>query len=98
MAENLIKQIEIKPNVFNAGPEHSDQALRTILLAFSADPQLRWLWPLAEEYLKYGLQFFDAFGGNAFDNKSAFFTRQFSGVALWCPREFKPMKNAFWLF
>jgi GNAT superfamily N-acetyltransferase len=85
MNKTQIKQPDIKSNVNKAGPGDGAPALDTIVLAFSADPQLRWLWPEADAYLKYGPRFFEAFGGNAFSNDTAFYTRDFSGVALWLP-------------
>lgn len=85
MNENQIKQPVVKSNVYLAGPDDAGTALDTILLAFSADPQLRWLWPESYAYLTQAPQFFDAFGGNAFKNDTAFYTRDFSGVSLWLP-------------
>jgi GNAT superfamily N-acetyltransferase len=85
MDENQIKQPVVKSNVYRAGPDHADIAIDTILLAFSADPQLRWLWPDGDTYLANGPKFFEAFGGNAFQSDTAFYTREFSGVALWLP-------------
>jgi len=85
MNETYIKQPIVNTNVFQAGSEDTGAAIDTIVLAFSADPQLRWLWPEADAYLAYGPKFFEAFGGNAFSSDTAFYTRDFSGVALWLP-------------
>ena len=85
MDETQIKQPEIKSNVYRVNTGDAGKALDTIVLAFSADPQLRWLWPEADDYLAYGPKFFEAFGGNAFSSDSAYYTRDFSGVALWLP-------------
>ena len=85
MNENQIKQPVIKPNVYSAGLDDAGTALDTIVLAFSADPQLRWLWPEANSYLAHAQKFFEAFGGNAFQSDTAFYTRDFSGVSLWLP-------------
>lgn len=85
MKKTQIKQPEVKSDVFKAVVDDNAPALNTIVLAFSADPQLRWLWPEADAYLAYGPKFFEAFGGNAFSSNTAFYTRDFSGVALWLP-------------
>lgn len=85
MNDNPIKQPVAQTNVYRAEPDDADAAIDTILLAFSADPHLRWLWPEADKFLAYAPQFFKAFGGNAFKNDTAFYTRDFSGVSLWLP-------------
>ena len=85
MDENQIKQPVVKSNVYRAGPDHAGSALHTMMLAFSADPQLRWLWPEPDAYVANAQKFFDAFGGNAFKSGTAFYTRDFSGVSLWLP-------------
>lgn len=85
MNNSQIKLPEIKSNVNKAGPDDGASALVTIVLAFSSDPQFRWLWPEAGAYLEYSPKFFEAFGGNAFSSDTAFYTSDFSGVALWLP-------------
>lgn len=85
MKEIQIKQPEVKSNVYRAVPDDAGTALNTILLAFSADPQMRWLWPETDTYLAHAPKFFAAFGGNAFKSDTAFYTRDFSGVSLWLP-------------
>jgi GNAT superfamily N-acetyltransferase len=94
MNETQIKQPVVKTNVYRAGPDDAGEAIDTIVLAFSADPQLRWLWPEADAYLAYAPQFFEAFGGNAFKSDTAFYTRDFSGVSLWLPPGVHPNEES----
>jgi GNAT superfamily N-acetyltransferase len=85
MNDNQIKQPVAKTHVNRVEHDDADAAINTILLAFSADPHLRWIWTEADAYHAYAPHFFKAFGGNAFKNDTAFFTRDFSGVSLWLP-------------
>jgi len=83
MEESQIKQPVVKPNVFRAGTDYAGMARHTMMLAFSADPQLRWLWPESDAYVANGPKLFDGFGRNAFKSGTAFYARDFSVVSLW---------------
>ena len=61
-----------------------EKALYTILLGFSTDPFLRWMYPSAGNYMN-ACAAFDAFGGKAIDNGSSFVAKDFEGVAFWMP-------------
>ena len=61
-----------------------EKAINALLLGFSTDPFIRWLNPTANLYLKAGPSF-DAFGGRAIDNGSAYVANDFEGIALWMP-------------
>jgi GNAT superfamily N-acetyltransferase len=61
------------------------RALDTLVLAFSADPVERWMYPESRQYLKYFPAFLEAFGGRAFAEKTVWSLGDFSGVALWLP-------------
>ena len=71
---------------FTPVPE-SDQhrALDTLVLAFTADPVIRWLYPGAGSYLAHFPEFLAAFGGKAFAEKTVWQLDEFSAVALWLP-------------
>jgi ribosomal protein S18 acetylase RimI-like enzyme len=60
-------------------------ATSTLLLAFAADPIMRWLWPEPHAYLEHFPELLRAFGGRAFDNRSADASADFRGAALWLP-------------
>ena len=53
-------------------PEAKARLLHTIVLGFSADPMARWAFPDPAVYLDRRDEFFDAFGGAAFDHGTAF--------------------------
>ncbi|VEP11398.1 Acetyltransferase [Hyella patelloides LEGE 07179] len=75
-----------------------EQIVNSILLAFSADPVLRWMYPSPQQYLKNFPNFVRAFGGKAFDAETAYYTDGYSGAALWLPPQSKPDNNAIGVF
>jgi hypothetical protein len=58
-------------------------ARRVVVLAFSADPVVRWTWPDAQQYLRHFPRFVQAFGGKAFAHGSAYYVDGYAGTALW---------------
>ena len=66
-------------------PEDKARLLQTIVLGFSADPMARWASPDAAVYLDRRTEFFDAFGGAAFDYGTAFVADDGAAVATWLP-------------
>jgi GNAT superfamily N-acetyltransferase len=75
-------------------PDDCAMAYATLVLAFIADPAERWLYPDAHEYLTHFPRFLAAFGGRAFDEKTAWRFRDFSSVALWLPPRAEPDGDA----
>ena len=61
------------------------RAFDTLVLAFSADPVERWLYPEARHYLASFPAFLSAFGGAAFAEETVWSLGDFSAVALWLP-------------
>lgn len=61
------------------------RSIDTIVLGFSADPILRWLYPEPQEYLKYFPILTQLYGGRAFDHNSAYHVDGHLGSALWLP-------------
>jgi GNAT superfamily N-acetyltransferase len=61
------------------------RALDTLVVAFTADPVERWLYPEAYQYLTHFPAFLSAFGGKACDEGTVWRLGAFSGVALWLP-------------
>ena len=59
-------------------------------LAFVSDPVARWFWPDSPTYLSNFFRFAIAFGGKAFDQKSAYYVGNYSGAALWLPHGVDP--------
>ncbi len=66
-------------------PEDKARLLQTIVLGFSADPMACWASPDAAVYLDRRTEFFDAFGGAAFDHATAFVADDGAAVATWLP-------------
>lgn len=62
----------------------------TLVLAFSADPVERWLYPESRQYLTCFPAFLTAFGGRAFTEETAWRLGDCSAVALWFPPGAEP--------
>jgi len=75
-------------------PAERAGAYATLVLAFATDPAERWLYPDAHQYLTHFPRFLAAFGGRAFDEKTAWRLRDFSSVALWLPPGAEPDGDA----
>ena len=77
-------------------PALHDAAARTIatlVTAFADDPFIRWMFPLADQYLSAFPRVLHYFAGAAFDSGSAYRTADFSGAALWLPPGVSPDEN-----
>ena len=70
--------------------EDKARALDVLVLAFSADPVERWMYPEPREYLTHFPAFLSAFAGNAFAEESVWSLGEFSAVALWLPPGTEP--------
>ncbi|MEI4506581.1 N-acetyltransferase [Sphingopyxis sp. CCNWLW253] len=71
-------------------PADKVRLLHTLVLGFSGDPMARWASPDAATYLDRRLEFFDAFGGAAFEHDSAFVADGGAAVATWLPPGVEP--------
>jgi GNAT superfamily N-acetyltransferase len=56
-----------------------------LVLAFSADPLERWLYPNPRAYLQHFPRFLRAFTSRAFDSGTAYYVGDYAGAALWLP-------------
>jgi ribosomal protein S18 acetylase RimI-like enzyme len=72
------------------GLDERSNAYATLVLAFITDPAERWLYPDAQQYLTHFPRFLAAFGGRAFDEKTAWQLRDFAAIALWLPPNTSP--------
>ena len=70
------------------------QAIHAIVLAFSADPTVRWLYPHAYEYSSRFPKLIDVFGGKAFERETAHYIEDFAGAALWLKPNVHPDGDA----
>lgn len=69
--------------------EHA-RALATLVSAFTDDPVERWLYPELHQYLEHFPEFLRAFGGKAFEERTAWTLGELSAVALWLPPGTEP--------
>jgi ribosomal protein S18 acetylase RimI-like enzyme len=74
-----------KPTIKTVTPSNADQAVGTIVLAFSGDPIARWFYPDPHQYLLHLPSFVRAFAGKAFEHNSAYYVDGYLGAALWLP-------------
>jgi GNAT superfamily N-acetyltransferase len=59
------------------------RGVASLTLAFATDPVMRWAWPAANQYATYWPRFAEAFGGQAFDDGTAYGLEDCRAVALW---------------
>jgi ribosomal protein S18 acetylase RimI-like enzyme len=65
--------------------EERQAVLSTLLLAFSGDPVLRWIFPDTANFLASFPELAEAFGGAAFEHGTAHAVGHTAGAALWLP-------------
>lgn len=82
------------PFIDIASDANRNRVIQTITLGFLADPVARWIWPDANTYLETMPKFADAFGGGAFDHRSAFIADGCKAAALWLPPGVEPDGDA----
>ena len=83
----------ITPIIKTVTPSSADQAVGTVVLAFSADPIARWFYPDPHQYLLHLPSFVRAFAGKAFEHNSAYCVDGYLGAALWLPPNVHPDEN-----
>ena len=81
--ENPSKQQLVLENIINS-----------VVLAFSADPIVRWMYPSPQEYLTNFPNFIKSFGGKAFDYQTVYYSDFYSGAAFWFPPQIEPDMDA----
>ena len=82
------------PSIKTVTPSSADQAVGTVVLAFSADPIARWFYPDPYQYLLHLPSFVRAFAGKAFEHNSAYCVDGYLGAALWLPPDVHSDENA----
>jgi len=70
-----------------------ERAIGTLVLAFTADPFVRWIYPEAGQYLSRFPEALQAFGGAAFGQGGAWRLGDFAAVALWLPPGIEPRRR-----
>lgn len=71
------------PTVKVATTSGEARVVSIMVLAFSADPVVRWVWPDPLQYVMHFPSFVKAFGGKAFAVGSAYYVDDYAGAALW---------------
>jgi GNAT superfamily N-acetyltransferase len=69
--------------VTTVGSGDEARAVATAVLAFSADPMMRWLFPDPDTYIAHFPKFVRAVGGTAFARQTADTCADGGGIALW---------------
>lgn len=75
----------------NLATEHdAEPIVHSLVLAFSADPAVRWMYPHPQQYLTSFPNFIRAFAGKAFQYQTAYYVEGCAGAALWLPPNVSP--------
>jgi len=82
--EHINETIE-RPKVRAVEPSELVRAASVQVMAFSADPCMRALWPEPRDYLRNFPDLVHGFGGGAFAHGAAHVTDAFTGATLWLP-------------
>lgn len=78
------------PEITIAKPRDRAQLVKTAVLAFVTDPMPRWISDRAASFLEATGDFFDAFGGSAFEHGTAWTANDGQAVAMWLPPGTEP--------
>jgi hypothetical protein len=66
-------------------PDEEGPAIAIMVLAFAADPIMRWAWPHIHRYMAAMPRFVRASGGGAFAHGAGYCTNDCTGAALCLP-------------
>ena len=69
--------------VRTALPEERERVFDSLVLAFAADPLIRWMWPDPAAFVEGWRRTLTPHGGAAFDAGTAFVTAKCEAAALW---------------
>jgi GNAT superfamily N-acetyltransferase len=94
MATQQISGIPKPTKVKTAKKTDEQRGIDTIVLAFSSDPVMRWIYPNPHDYLSHFPEFVRIFAGKAFDRGTAYYTEDFAAAALWLPPGVQPDEDA----
>ncbi|GAB4243272.1 MAG: GNAT family N-acetyltransferase [Elainellaceae cyanobacterium] len=73
-----------------ATKQNVEPIVHSLVLAFSADPAVRWMYPDPQQYLMSFPNFVNAFAGKAFEHEAAYYLDGYAGAALWLPPNIYP--------
>ncbi len=83
-----------QPTVRTAAEVDRERALRTLTLAFAADPLMRWMMPSAQAYLEAFGNLANFFGGPSIAQNTCFVTDGIEGSAMWLAPGVTPDEEA----
>ena len=84
----------IEPSIKTVSSSNAqEEAIATVVLAFSSNPVARWFYPDPHQYLLHLPSFVRAFAGKAFEHNSAYCVDSYLGAALWLPPGVHPDEN-----
>lgn len=67
-----------------------ERAVATLVAAFATDPAVRWMYPAEHQYFEHFPDFVRAFGGKAFEHRTANCLDNSLAAALWLPPDVQP--------
>ncbi|MGV2831423.1 hypothetical protein [Myxosarcina sp. GI1(2024)] len=82
------------PAIKTAAKDDIERIIESILLAFSTDPVVRWLYLATYQYFKHFPNFVRTIGDRALKEKTIYYTEGYSGAAFWYSPQSKPDDNA----
>ncbi len=82
------------PQIKTATQNEVDPCIAVIVLAFSSDPGVRWMYPDPHQYLENFPRFVKAFGGRSFEHGTAHYVDRLPAAALWLPPGVQPDEEA----
>lgn len=83
-----------KIEVVQAQESERERCIAAQVVAFAADPLLRWMLPDPARYLAFFPRVLRHYGGRAFEHGSAYRTDDFSASAMWLPPGIGPDEDA----
>lgn len=78
------------PEITIAKPQDRARLVQTAVLAFVTDPMARWIGDRAAAFLEATGDFFDAFGGRAFEQNTVWSANDGQAIAMWLPPGTEP--------
>jgi GNAT superfamily N-acetyltransferase len=77
-----------------AAIDEQQSLMASLVLAFSSDPAVRWMYPSPDRYLTDFPRFVKAMGSQAFERETAYCIDNYAGAALWFPPGVEPNVDA----
>jgi ribosomal protein S18 acetylase RimI-like enzyme len=77
--------IETTKTIKTVTKDDAERIVDALVLAFSTDPAMRWMYPNSHQYLTYFPKLVRTFAGKAFECGTAYSVDNQAGAALWFP-------------